>query len=214
MFVYEYQHYNVQFLLNFHYCKLYNVKFLSLKALHFIMGLDGGLITKRPDMIPKSKLKDKIAAQRERQEAYSASYWTNCALSGMTLKAPILISISGAIFNKEEVLRTILEKTIPKKLSYLKHKKYLKEIDLRGASCLIEYVCPLSSKSPTPGTRDSYVLLWKCGHLFFKPSFDALCKDMVCPICGQKNEDCDLVILSGFTNHDFKKPLKKETTEE
>ena len=177
------------------------------------MGIDGGFIPKRTDILPSESRNEREAVNRERTSSYSSSYWTICALSGMPLKSPIFVSITGAIFNKEEVLSAILNNLIPKKLSYLKHLKYLKEIDLQGADSLIHYVCPLSNRSPSEGTTDVFIMLWKCGHLFLKSTFESICKDHICPICGEKAEDNEIIELSGFKNHDFiknKHKLKKK----
>ena len=174
------------------------------------MGIDGGFIPKRNDILPNESRNERESVNRERNSSYSASYWTICALSGVPLRAPIYISITGAIFNKEDVLSAKLRNLIPKKLSYLNHMKYLKEADLQGADSLIHYVCPLSNRSPSSGTNDVFVMLWKCGHIFLKSSFEAICKDHVCPICGQKAENDELIELSGYKNHDFVKEMHRK----
>ena len=169
------------------------------------MGIDGGFIPKRNDIIPKNAKAEETVRRRERDAANAESYWTICAISGLPLKSPILISITGLIFNKEDLLSAIVNNNIPHKLSYLKHMKFLKEPDLGGATSLITYVCPLSNRSPSPKSQDIFVMLWKCGHIFLKSSFDAICKDRICPLCGEKAEDTEMIELCAFHTHEFDK---------
>lgn len=169
------------------------------------MGLDGGLITTRQDMTTKSTKKTRQEIEKEKNESNADSYWKMCALTGLLLQAPILISRSGSIFRKEDVLEAIVKKILPKRFKYLKHLKNSKEVDLRGANTLLEYVCPLSSKSPIPSSKESFVFLFSCGHLFCKDAFDLMCSDHVCPICGNKTDTSDIIELNCFQNHEWKK---------
>lgn len=167
------------------------------------MGLDGGCITRRPDMIKKPDKSKRVRTERERKETNAENYWVYCALTGLPLKAPILISKCGAIFNKEDVLQAILEKNLPKKLRYLKHLKNTKELDLRGVQTLLEYSCPLSGKIPNPSTKNIFTFIFSCGHLFDQEAFNIMCNDGTCPICGNKFSKEDLVVLNGYEDHEY-----------
>ena len=159
------------------------------------MGLDGGNISTRPDMVKSVNLNKERQTELERAAEFAQSYWTSCALTGSELGSEILVSKKGTLFNKKDVLAAIVDQTIPTRLKYLKHIKKLVSLDLRGAANLVSYVCPISNQSPSPGTNTIWQVISKCGHLFTKDSLIIL-SDHKCPICGQEYSDSDLITLS------------------
>lgn len=170
------------------------------------MGLDGGFISGRTEMVNSAKELSRSRTERQRADAFLGSYYTNCNLTGVKLTNKILISKSGSIFDKKEVLDAINSGSIPKAYSYLNKLKYVKELDLLGASSLQSYTCPLSNKSPNQSTNSEFVFIFKCGHLFHNGAFkQANCKE--CPICGSSFSDEDLIILSPSGDHSIKRYL-------
>lgn len=175
-----------------------NLRFLTLLLKHQIllpMGLDGGNISSRPDMVKVVDLTQERRTELERAAEYSHSFWTTCGLTGSPLKSNILVSRKGTLFDKESVLSAICDDTIPPRLSYLKHVKKLVTLDLRGAANLISYVCPISNQSPSPGTNKIWKVISPCGHLFTEESLLVL-PDHKCPICGHEYTEKDLITLS------------------
>ena len=157
-----------------------------------IMGADAGVITTRQDIVKRKARRQK----GECEAAQSQAKWSECALTGTPLKAPIVVTRNGCFFNKEELLEAIASRTLPRRFRFASKMKLLREVELLGASSLLEYRCPLSSKSPTPGTVDSWIVLFGCGHFFHGPSFHEL-KLKECPVCGKSCEEGDVVEILG-----------------
>jgi hypothetical protein len=99
---------------------------------------------------------------------------------------------NGRFFNKADVLEAIAEKTLPKRFNFARRKNCVRELNLLGAGSLIEYSCPLSGKSPSPGAKGSWIVLFGCGHLFHADSFAEIGTDE-CPVCGSKFERADVI---------------------
>lgn len=159
------------------------------------MGLDGGVILKRPDMLKAKTTENDREEKKERNAGLSLSCWQQCTLTGEPLEGCIVVSKKGQFFNRKAILEALTDETLPKKLNFLKKKKNWKEIDLLGANSLLEYVCPISSRSPCPGTVDSWVVLFKCGHMFIEDSLKHI-KTNECPVCGCKYEETDLISVT------------------
>ena len=172
------------------------------------MGLDGGFISGRTEMVNSTQERSRSSAERQRLDSVLNSYYNNCCLTGVKLTNKILISRSGSIFDKKEVLDAINSDSIPKSYSYLKKLKYVKEADLRGAADLQSYTYPLSNKSPNHISNSEFVFIFSCGHIFHKGAFEqARCEE--CPICGTKYSKDDLVQLSPSKDHNFKNYLSQ-----
>ena len=159
------------------------------------MGLDGGCVLKRPDMLKKSTKGTRRDNDRQRAAEYARCSWTICALTGESLIAPIVVSRHGQFFNRHSILDAILDNSLPKRLRYLRKQKNWKEVDLLGAETLTQYVCPVSSKTPNPGTVDSWVVLFKCGHLFLEEALKQLQANK-CPICGCEFDKDDVICVA------------------
>ena len=159
------------------------------------MGLDGGCITGRSDMVFKSNKKNLENQEKDRIFSESLSYFLNCSLSGKDLTSPILISKDGRLFNKEDFLIAQSENQIPNIFSKYKNMKGLRELDLLDFKNLINYKCPLSQKTPNPGTNDLFTCIFKCGHIFHKDSLKKL-NSNTCPHCGKLFFDRHLIDLN------------------
>lgn len=162
------------------------------------MGLDGGLKTHRPEMVQTKNIEQSRTVEAAKSQSFSNYCWTECSLTGSPLESPILVSKQGTFFNKEPLLRSIANHCVPKRLSYAKKLKNLKEIDLIGAKNLLEYTCPISGKSPSKGTKEIWIVLFKCGHLFLESSLKQIGNEKICPICGEAFEDDDVIEVNKF----------------
>lgn len=56
--------------------------------------------------------------------------WTTCQLSGMPLQAPLVCDEIGNIYNKDAVIRALIEKNIPKQLGYITSLKHLTDLQV------------------------------------------------------------------------------------
>jgi hypothetical protein len=162
------------------------VPFKSSAIVHsFAMGADGGVITTRQDMVQRPGTSANSEAERERQVSISKSRWSECALTGMPLVSPIVIAKNGFFFNKSDLLEAIASRTVPRSLKKIVRKGEIRELDLLGSKSLLAYSCPLSAKSPSPGTVDPWVVFFDCGHLFHGPSLHVMAS-AECPVCGRE----------------------------
>jgi hypothetical protein len=171
----------------------------GLGRLRSVMGADGGVITTRQDMVHgRSQSRANSDIERERRSAVANAIWGECALTGTPLKSPVVVSRAGQFFNKQDLFEAIAAKTLPKRFRSLAKSSQRKELDLLGTHSLLEYHCPLSNKSPSPGSSDTWVVLFNCGHFFHGPSFRELGIED-CPVCGAKFTPEDVLSITSAT---------------
>ena len=80
------------------------------------MGNDGGSIPKRSEVVKQKKVHanvDKAAKAKARS--------TLCAISKEPLRAPIVACKRGLLYNKEQLIKRLLEKTMPYEFRHI-HK--------------------------------------------------------------------------------------------
>jgi len=84
------------------------------------MGCDGGSIPRRDELVKLKKKAEKVdPTEIERIK------WFTCALSHERLKDPIVACELGHLYNKEAVIRALLEKSIDEKFSHIRSLKDL-----------------------------------------------------------------------------------------
>jgi len=82
------------------------------------MGCDGGSIPRREELC-KMKEKPKKADPNELERIK----WTSCALSKEQLKPPIVCCQLGGLFNKEALVKALLDKSLPREFKYIRSLK-------------------------------------------------------------------------------------------
>lgn len=166
------------------------------------MGLDGGTIPVRVELVKNKKKDDyvdKAALRRER--------FFHCAVSGNALQNPIVACWSGRLYNYESVLRALLEKRLPPELA--QHIRSAQDVFFvrpkrnplytRGENEPVEvqnvspWVCPVTG-SEIGLSSERFVVHPKCGAVFSLRAGAGLCYG-----CGEENlsssSDNDLVEL-------------------
>eukprot|EP01053_Blabericola_migrator_P001599 Blabericola_migrator_1__1598@NODE_1424_length_4568_cov_180_439014_g947_i0_p2_GENE_NODE_1424_length_4568_cov_180_439014_g947_i0NODE_1424_length_4568_cov_180_439014_g947_i0_p2_ORF_typecomplete_len211_score31_15Rtf2/PF04641_12/9_4e38zfNse/PF11789_8/21zfNse/PF11789_8/0_32zfNOSIP/PF15906_5/0_041zfNOSIP/PF15906_5/1_3e04Pellino/PF04710_14/0_046_NODE_1424_length_4568_cov_180_439014_g947_i0291923 len=133
--------------------------------------------------------------------------FTRCRLTEEKLELPIVADRKGNIFTKENLIKALLDKTLPPELNHIKRLKDVKQIapmleaeSSRKAAAFDVWdpdterlQCPITGTTAT-GTHDFYVN-WRCGCLFSKKARDSLpMSKQACPVCG-KGKALDLVEL-------------------
>lgn len=147
------------------------------------MGNDGGSIPHREDMI-KEKPKEYKADQTLQAQAKSRI----CCISSQNLTLPLVADRIGNIFNKEVVLKKLVEKSMPKAYCYITKMKDVKELNVitkkpdckkidNGGENLI--VCPISSIEFDGFHK--FTLLWSCGCVIATKVFENMDVDKKCP---------------------------------
>jgi hypothetical protein len=86
------------------------------------MGNDGGSISHRTEMV-KTKQKEERKDNFEMARAKSRF----CAMTKEPLREPIAVCKMGMLYNKEEIIKRLIEKTIPRAFRHIKKLKDVKE---------------------------------------------------------------------------------------
>jgi len=141
------------------------------------MGGDGGSIPRRVDMVKTKgyvsvqgaasgsmgyspnlqRLVEEEAMDPKRQRQLNM---TRCGLNGDKLEDPVVACRAGSLYNKETLIRRLLDKKmelIPKHISSIKDV-----IDVRFKRVSGHLVCPITSRELDDGLTKS-VLMWPCG---------------------------------------------------
>jgi len=93
------------------------------------MGNDGGSIPRRDELV-KQKAKDKVVESRD--EALQAR-WLVCTLSKEPLRPPVVACGLGNLYNKEEVLKFLIDRQSfgdPPNLAHIRRIKDIQDVTL------------------------------------------------------------------------------------
>lgn len=134
------------------------------------MGGDGGVVANSRQFVRGIKQADTAAEsvdQRDKQIRRSVS----CAQSSKTLNEPIVLCQLGNLYNKEDMLCALIDKTLSSGLAHIRGLKDLKEIKLTPnpaysadeAGHLCKYVCPLTGQDFNGVSP--FVCIWTTGHV-------------------------------------------------
>jgi hypothetical protein len=86
------------------------------------MGNDGGSIPHRAEVV-KNKKKEERKDQFEMARAKSRM----CSISKDKLREPLVVCKMGLLYNKEEIIKRLIEKNIPNAFRHIKKLKDVKE---------------------------------------------------------------------------------------
>ena len=79
------------------------------------MGNEGGSIPKRSEVVKTSKIQKNIErVQKARAHAQL------CALSKEPLRKPLVVCRRGLLYNKETLIKRLIEKTVPKEFRHIR----------------------------------------------------------------------------------------------
>lgn len=149
------------------------------------MGNDGGSIPRRREVVKQQK-------REERKENYEIAKAKArlCALSKEPLRQPIGMCRLGLLYNKEEVIKRLIEKTMPKAFRHIRKLKDIKEIKAEfkkeeedGAQII---VCPVS-KRELNGFHP-FLAVWGCGCVLSEEAAKELKISDTCIHCGSQIE--------------------------
>ncbi|CDJ45345.1 DUF602-domain-containing protein, related [Eimeria tenella] len=140
-----------------------------------------------------------------------------CAYSAEKLKPPLLACRIGRLYNKEAVIKALLEKTLPPHMRHIKSLKDMKDCDVEINAETGFPVCAVTKADLSSGVRGC--IIWPCGHVVSNRALDAMTqKDgegsrpdvgnnqsgkpkirgvFTCPMCSKEhNAEEDLIPLS------------------
>lgn len=168
------------------------------------MGCDGGTIPRRDELV-----KTKKKPEQKDKDSERLYRWRHCAASQTRLKAPIVACEMGRLYNKEEVLTRLLDRSTDASMSHIKGLKDIKELNLtpnpgfkqEGANKgdaytdhqAAEYICPVTSLEMNGKYRFSFI--WSCGCVLSERALKEV-KSEVCHKCGKPYSDEDVVPLN------------------
>ena len=145
------------------------------------MGADGGTLAKRKDTVAGKKRDEKLDLSMVER-----ARWFTCALSNAKLTAPIVADRVGNLFNKEDLVRALLDKRLP---AAFRHVRSLRDVfavefhanpDAAAAAEGAPWICPVAL---VPVGELPFVLLCPCGHVLSERAWRELAAAAACPQC-------------------------------
>ncbi|XP_063901055.1 replication termination factor 2-like [Zophobas morio] len=155
------------------------------------MGADGGSIPTRGELV-KKKEKPKTVEK----EVVLESKWSYCALSSEFLRKPIVACKLGRLYNKEALLRHLLDRSqYSDNATLVSHIRGLKDVvtlnlkdnpsfedKKKNFTTESQFMCPIS-ELPMNGIH-KFFYNWNCGCVFSEKSYKEV-KEENCLVCNQ-----------------------------
>jgi hypothetical protein len=157
------------------------------------MGNDGGSIPKRREVVKSKK-------REERKESYELAKAKSrlCALTKDPLGTKIVVCRLGLLYKKEEVIKRMLEKNMPKAFRHIRKLRDIKDVKAEvreeedGTHTI---VCPVSQIEYNG--FNNFLAIWSCGCLISEEAAKELKIKDSCIHCGTKIEKkTDIVPLN------------------
>ena len=128
------------------------------------MGNDGGSIPKRSEVV-KVKKRDEKASVHLVAKAKAGL----CSLTKDSLRKPVGVCKLGLLYNREEVIKKMLEKTMPSAFRHIRKIKDIKEVkatsivnkESDASQQYVRIVCPLTQTDFTG--FNTFFAVWDCG---------------------------------------------------
>jgi len=169
-------------------------------------GNDGGSIPTRGEMV-----KTKRTIRRTDPVLLKRAKWLNCALSKQILQSPIVVDDLGNVFNKEPLLKCLVEKSMPQRFSYIRtiknvfdaqfslNRKYdpsqQVQVGKEAANLDSPYECLITGR-PVNG-QHAFSVIKTCGHIFSEKGLQqSKSQTLACFICQKPYKESDLVQLN------------------
>lgn len=168
------------------------------------MGCDGGTIPRRDELVKTKKKPEQKDKNSERLYR-----WKHCALSQAPLRAPVVACELGRMYNKEEVLARLLDRSNEAAIVHIKGLKDVKELgltpnpghqpegpltgDAAPDQLTAENVCPVTGLEMNGRHRFSFV--WTCGCVVSERALREVPTE-ICHRCGAPFKEEDLVPLN------------------
>lgn len=148
------------------------------------MGNDGGSIPRRREVVKQKR-------REERKENYEIAKAKArlCSLGKEPLRAPIAMCRLGLLYNKEEVIKQLIEKTLPKSFRHIRKLRDVREVQAEfkaGEEGSQIIICPVS-KRELNGFHP-FIGIWGCGCVLSEEAARELKISDTCLHCGAKIE--------------------------
>lgn len=153
------------------------------------MGNDGGSIPRRSEVV-----KTKQRGQNQSSSLLAKAKARLCAMSKEPLRQPIAFCRLGHLYNREEILRRMLEKSVPKAFRHIRKIRDVRAINPKCARVEedggVMLTCPITQNDFTG--YNNFIAVWGCGCVISEEANKMLKMDEKCISCGEvieKKED-------------------------
>jgi len=146
------------------------------------MGNDGGSIPHRREVVKTKKKEERIETH-----ALAKDKATTCALTKEPLQQPIVVCRLGNLYNKEAIIKRLLEKTMPVAFRHIQKLKDIKEakvelkdneVDGDGTKIIL---CPITQMEYNGFHK--FIMPWSCGCIMSEEAAKELKMDDKCIVC-------------------------------
>ncbi|CDI83858.1 hypothetical protein, conserved [Eimeria acervulina] len=151
------------------------------------MGGDGGSFSHRTEMVrtkgfkflrnlggmgytPNTQIRagDERFGKNESRDLRTSA----CAFSQEKLQPPLLACRIGRLYNKEAVIKALLEKALPAHMKHVKSLKDMKEVQVDINAETGFPVCPITKADLSSGVRAC--IIWPCGFIVSNRAIEAM----------------------------------------
>lgn len=131
------------------------------------------------------------------------SKWMNCALSFEPLMPPCVIDGLGNVFNKEAIVRALIEKRVPREFGHVRGLRDMIGVELSevkgtesegGGNGMVRFQCPITGLEFNG--KYKFVALRKCGHVLSVKALKEV-KSSSCLVCHVEFEEGDKIVING-----------------
>ncbi|PRP83156.1 hypothetical protein PROFUN_09584 [Planoprotostelium fungivorum] len=149
------------------------------------MGADGGSIPRREELV-----KVKAKAEKADPKELERIKWSICSISKQPLKEPIVACFLGNLYNKEVVLKHLIEKTMPETFSHIRSLKDTLNLQLKANPLFVsdsaeevpKFICPITAVEV--GKNYKFVANKNCGCVLSERAVKE-CPSEVCMVCNK-----------------------------
>ncbi|GMH04466.1 hypothetical protein Nepgr_006305 [Nepenthes gracilis] len=144
------------------------------------------------------KKPDKVDPNEQR-----LSKWTTCGLSFEPLKPPCVIDRLGNVFNKEALVKALLDKSLPREFGHIKGLRDMITVQLSVIPGLelddhvrsgTRFHCPISGLEFNG--KYKFIALKNCGHVLSAKALKEV-KSSTCLVCHRNYDEVDKILING-----------------
>lgn len=190
------------------------------------MGNDGGSIPTRRELVKESAKPKTLTEAKEKQKEHQAHRWSQCPLSHVALKPPIVADYTGDLYNKDAIIQFLLDPSTSedaKKFVGGRVTSLKDVVEVRFEEEEEKWICPVTRKD-LKTIKSVYVV--PCGHAFSAEAMKRVgggecvacaapfLERDVCPILPASDEDKEFVVkrIEVLKSEGLSHSLKKEKT--
>ena len=122
-----------------------------------------------------------------------------CTLTKQKLKKPVVSCRLGFLYNKENLLKCLIDKTLPKEFAHIHSTKDFVDVNVKENTKkdpTFQFMCPLSQTEFNG--LNKFVLLWTCGCMISEKAFQET-KDIgknKCLLCNKEYTKEDIISMN------------------